>query len=247
MKRFVIVVISLILFTTTLWADIETTLYKTALDLATKPNNLFIEINNDIENTVPNFLSRRFQIHTSILWNLFTVGNGQLRYRINDESGFPEVTPGISGWYLWGLTFLPEEDFSAKVYGLSPFVTFGKSLERNVKFFIGSKYTYGKIDLNWKSTQDQDTSAVGMADDFGFDLSSLAGISSVYQDVGFYTGITYQRDSGREVSALIGYYPSWKKIYSKIQVSGSLFDYGMSLYPDSYMLLHLYLNLHINI
>lgn len=239
----VLILLCLIFITNSLVANFQSIMIKTALDFITKPNDFFIEINTDIENTGTTFASQKFQVGTSLLWDILSVVNFQSKYKIFDEKEhIPEIIPGISGWYIYGLLFLPKDDLSGSAYGFTPSLTLGKKIEKNVKFFSGIKYSVGSINLKIKNLSD-----VKISDSFKLDLTSISDITSIYKEFGLYTGINYLQLSEKEVAMLIGYYPGLKKIYSKIQISSSTFDYGLSLYPDSYLLLHLYLNLHINL
>lgn len=237
------IIILLIILTSVsyLFASFETTLYKTALEVATRPNELFVEINTDVENTTLVPFNKHFQFSTSLLMNLGTIINGQIKYKVVKESKYvPEITPGFSYWNLLALHLLPKDEFESSASGYTPFLTLGKSLDKDVKIFGGAKLSMGSVNFKLKNIE-KSTNGISL------DLTSIADFNAPYRELGFFTGINYIRVSGNEVSALIGYYPVMKKIYSKIQVATRTFDYGISLYPDSYLLLHIYWNLHINL
>lgn len=233
----------LFLFTATaLGATLETMLMKTAIDFATKPENFFIELVTDIENSGPTAFDKRFQLNTCLSWDLLTVGNIQAKYRVYPgDSIVPEITPGLMYWNIFGFSFLPEEDVSASAGGFTPFLTLARQFEEDMKFFAGAKYALGKVSLKLMNITDTDTSGTGLS------LASLSSIESSLNQLGVYIGLNYLRPSGKEVLAILGYYPNMKKIYAKVQVSSSIFDYGLSFYPDSFLLLHGYINFHINL
>ncbi|MDD5067937.1 MAG: hypothetical protein PHF84_12905 [bacterium] len=226
----------------TLLADFETSLMKTGLEFITRPNDFFIELNTDTENLIPTPGQKKFQVNTSLIWDLLTVGNIQVKYRAyKGDSVIPEITPGFSYWNIVGLSFLPAEDVSASAEGYTPFLTLARPMSDDLKFFGGIKYTMGSIKLNIKDIGDSGSGGTGL------DFSNLAQIDSFYQELGIYAGINYLRISGKEVSAIIGYYPGIKKIFSKVQISSTVFDYGLSFFPDSFLLLHGYINIHVNL
>lgn len=248
-KKIIFFIFIILFLNNYLFADfndtLNTTAMKAGIDFITKPNDFFMEINTDIENTGTDHSSKNFQFNTSLIWNILTVGNLQLKYRVYKGTEIlPEIIPGISYWNIWGLAIIPDDDFSACASGYTPFITFGKKIEENVKFFSGIKYTVGNINLKIKNIEEENQE---ISDSFQLNLASIGNISSTYKEFGIYTGINYLRLSGKEVIVLIGYYPGIKKLYSKIQVSSTIFDYGLSLYPDSMLLLHGYINIHINL
>ncbi len=240
MRKFLFLLIFLLSVNYAL-ADFETMLFKTALEIATRPNEVFVEINTDVENTTLVPFDKRFQFSTSLLMDLGTIVNGQIKYKVIEESKYvPEITPGFSYWNILALHLLPKDEFETSASGYTPFLTLGKSLDKDVKIFGGAKISMGSVNLKLKNIE-KSTNGLSL------DLTSIADFKAPYSELGFYTGINYIRVSGNEVSALIGYYPVMKKIYSKIQVATRTFDYGICLYPDSYLLLHIYWNLHFNL
>jgi len=242
----VLTIIIAVLLGGALRADLETIGMKMGLDVLSRPNELFMEINSDIENTGPDPFNRKLQINFSLLWNLIGVGNMQVKYRVYGGTELlPEVTSGCSAWYIWGLHFLPVDQYSASALGYTPFITFSRRYEEKTRLFAGAKYAIGNINFEMKKSEEEGNSTE--AGDFGLDFSSIDKIDSAYGEFGFYTGINYQRKSGKEVVVLVGYYPMIKKLYSKLQVASGIFDYGMSLYPDSFLLMHFYINIHINL
>lgn len=226
----------------TLFASLETSLMKTAIDFATKPENFFMDLATSIENSTPTAFNKRFQLNTSLLWDLITVGNIQAKYRVYPgDSIIPEITPGLMYWNILGLSLLPEEDVSASASGFTPFLTLARQFEEDLKFFAGVKFVIARVDLNIKNIADTDTSGTGLS------LSSLSSIKAKMNELGVYIGINYLRPSGKEVLALVGYYPDMKKLYAKAQISSTVFDYGLSFYPDSSYLLDVFINIHINL
>ncbi len=246
MKKILLIVILIIVFSVSfLSANITDTLtsaaIKTGLDLISMPNDFLIEINTDVAETSSSFFCNRVQIHLSLFWNIFGVGNIQVKANAYDgDKIIPVITPGFSYWNAWLVKLISDDDFSASMQGFTPFITFSKQMERDIKLFGGVKYAVGFINL----ALNNDSSS---SDDSIFDFSNIANISSSYGKLGLYMGINYLRLSGKEVVAQIGYYPGMRKIFSKLQVSGKVFTWGISLYPDSYMLVHLFWNMNINI
>lgn len=250
-KKITLSLIFMLLMINVSIADFESSLIQTgaglAVDILAKPTDFFMEINSDIENIGSDPFNKRFQFNTSLVWNLLTVANAQIKYRINNDNSsslVPEFTPGISYWNIWGLSLIPADDATASASGYTPFLTLAKKLKKDTKFFTGCKYAMGSIKLKIKDAETED---VDVSDGIGLSLNSLGNISSSYNEVGLYAGLNYQRLSGKEVVALIGYYPSIKKLYSKVQISSTIFDYGLSFYPDSAILLHGYINVHFNL
>ena len=225
------------------FAGIEGMLVQTGLDILTRPDNFFMEMNTDIEDTGSTFDRENLQLSTSLSWHLGTVANMQARYRAcQGPTWISEVYTGISGWYIWGTAFLSEEGQSATIYGYTPFITFSRNVEDNMKFFAGLKYAVGSISFKMK-----DVYEAAISESLVMDLSGFSDIDAVYREFALYTGINHLLTSGKEVTAQIGYYPALKKLYSKVQLSGHLYDYGFGLYPEGALSLHFFWNLHINI
>ncbi len=247
MKKVLLLIISIMFFGgTSIYANIEdmlmSTAMKTGLDLISKPNEFLIEINTDVDETSSSFFYNRVQVHLSLFWNLFGVGNMQVKVNAyNGNKIIPVITPGFSYWNVWALKFIPDDEFSASMSGFTPFITFSKRMKKDLNMFGGVKYAAGSINVSLNNTDNSSDSSDP------FDLSDIANISSTYGELGLYMGLNYTRLSGKEVVAQIGYYPGIKKIFSKLQVSGNVFTWGISLYPDSYMLVHLFWNMNINI
>ena len=226
--------------------SLEKTAIKKGLDLATNPNDFFLSINNTIENLGTDPFNKRFQLNFSMFWNFLTVGNFQIKYKAYKGSKImPEIIGGLSYWNIWSLSLISSSDFSASASGFTPFITLGKELKKDLKFFAGAKYSIGNIKVKIQNANEEDSG--DMSDSLSFDLSSLASISSTYKEFGIYTGINYLRFSGKEVVALIGYYPGIKKIFTKAQVSSSVFDWGFCIYPDSVLGIDLFWNMHLNL
>lgn len=243
MKKVIILCIVMMLHTL-VYADFQGMLMKTAIDLITKPNEFFIEINTDIENTSPIPFNKRFQIQTAPVWDAMTFLNLQVKYNVIPEAEvIPEITPGLSYWNFIGSTLLPSESLSFSAQGYTPFLTISKEFETDLKLFTGAKYTMGSIKLSLGEDNEEQSAS----DAVSFNLESLANIDSRYNELGFYAGINYLRLDGKDVLGMVGYYPSIKKMYSKIQLTGKIFDHGVSFYPDSFLLFHYYMNIHFSL
>ncbi len=248
LKKILLIVFILLFFNNYLQADFQSMAMKAALDIITKPNEFFMEINTDIEDISPNHSDDRGRISFSLFsfpWTVteLAIANIQFKYRALEDTGtWPEITPGLSYWNFWALYLIPKDVFSGSAQGCTPFITISKKFQKNIKLFTGAKYAIGSINLDAREALDS-----GGSGSYGMDISSIANVKSIYQEFSFYTGINYLKVGGNEIIAMIGYYPGVKKLYSKVQLSTSSFDYGICMYPDSALFWHAFMNIHIDL
>ncbi len=245
MKKSIFIIILIIFLTTSFLSGnildpIINSAVSSGVDVISNPDEFLIEINNDISDTSSSFLYENYQIHFSLLWNFTGFLNAQIKGDIyKGGKYFPLViTPGIS--YYNALIFKVIPEFNISMSGYTPFITFSRKMKKDFKFFGGVKYTAGslKFSASDEYAENYKLNFVGNID--------LNNTSTRYGDVGLYMGLNYLRSGGKEIVTQIGYYPSIKKIFSKIQMNGRIFSFGLSFYPDSYMLVHIFFNANIN-
>ncbi|HBE03065.1 MAG TPA: hypothetical protein DC049_11420 [Spirochaetia bacterium] len=198
-------------------------------------------MNTDMESPAPPPFDTRFQFSTEFSWDLITALNMNLKFMVFREKAFwPSITVGLSGWNMAGLYIIPKKYFTGSCWGITPFLTLSRELKSDMRFFLGAKYAMGFLDF-------QINALAGMMPGGLFDISSLSRIKTSYRDFAVFTGLNYLTPREREVTALAGYYLPLRKMYAGVIYSKKNSAFGIMLYPDSFLLVHLFVNLQFSI
>ncbi|MBI4979710.1 MAG: hypothetical protein HZC28_19690 [Spirochaetes bacterium] len=205
-------------------------------DFVAKPDEFFIDLQNDIDDHASTIGAQRVQVYTSLFWDLTTMVNLGLKVHVYDETDYiPRITVGVAGWYAVAFLALPRDIATGRMWGLSPAVSASKTIDENITGFGGFKYMIGNVYMSLGSNIAGGLSASGVP----------TSINSVYQAPTVFGGFALK--TGEKTEAVIsgGYiFGKWKP-YMQLQYSFPSWNLGVSLYPEAMFVVHPFINFQL--
>jgi hypothetical protein len=225
MKKIICIFAFILILTFNSFSGLKSHLAGVGFQIASHPERFLTDIQNDVENLSSIQTEKRFTLQTNILWDLVTVLNLNLKCNILRQTrSMPQINLNFSLWYQGVVKF--SSDFNTKIFGISPSIIFSKSIEYDLNFLAGIKYSIADVEIKLKKNE------FGEVDDgnIDFNLDEIDELSCNLYELSPFVGINYLKSENKQILFVIGYHIENKIIYSKIHFVKTRYNWGFSLF-----------------
>jgi len=238
---------SLLLFQASASAQKESSFFNTPIgmetlsllsDIITSPMMFFRDLHIDTEDMTPTPANRYVTIKTNFSPALlpFIIGNVNVKAKILPEKYLtPQVdlSGNLSSILLLNILSTVIKDFSSSSLFYSIGSIFAKTVAYKTRLFFGGEYS--STDVYFKLPQPL-TIAEG--------LPAIDTIAGRVYDFTLFSGIEFKRKEGKYLVAQLGYSLRYRKMFSKIMLSG-VTELGICIYPESPIVFHPVFNMQV--
>jgi len=207
-------------------------------DILVSPMVFFRDLHIDAEDMTPTRADKYVTIKTNLLPALlpFVIGNVNVKAKILPERYLvPQVdlSGNLSSVVLLNILSMVMKDFSSSslFYSVGPIFT--KTVYYKIRLFFGGEYSSTAVFFKLPQPL---TIAEGVPT-----IDTVQG--NVY-DVSLFSGIEFKRKEGKYLIAQFGYSVRYRKMFSKIMLSG-VTELGICIYPESPIVFHPVFNLQV--
>jgi len=200
-----------------------------ATEIATNPGGFLFDIYQMTESVPPTRVDRRFSIATGFMPALlpFTFANASARFSLTQEHpGIPQIE--IFGGYskLLALAYVNSDSTEGSVYGKHYGISVVQSIHPKARLQVALEHSglTGKVNFKKKPLQLYGTSLTSIKVDLAEDFLLV--------------GAEILRGERRYMFTQLGYGLQSSKIFARILWVGKHWDTGLTIYPESALVIY---------